>query len=196
GPGGARGRQRRRAGRGLGGFGDEDPARLASGHGVLPASVNCDLGAGVLEQLAACGTRMVAQRSTGFNNIDLQVAGRLGLTVARGSSDSPYSLAAFARTLALAVHRRIVPAATRTPDGDVRLDGPRGRDLHGRTAGILGTGKSGEAFARIAQGFGMRLLGWDGTENPACRELGLTYVPKERLLAESDLVTLHVPLLP
>jgi D-lactate dehydrogenase len=71
-----------------------------------------------------------------------------------------------------------------------------GRDLHGRTAGVLGTGKIGEAFARIAHGFGMRLLGWDVAENPACMQLGMVYVPKERLLAESDLVSLHVPLMP
>ncbi|CAL9559567.1 2-hydroxyacid dehydrogenase [Streptomyces sp. enrichment culture] len=182
--------------RGLGVFLDEDTAPIASGHEVISTSVNCDLGGAVLEQLAAGGTRMVAQRSTGFNNIDLRVAERLGLTVARVSSYSPYSVAEFAWTLAMAVNRRIVRASTRTRDFDFRLDGLMGRDLHGRTAGILGTGKIGEAFARIAHGFGMRLLGWDVTENPACRELGLSYVPKEQLLAESDLVTLHVPLLP
>jgi D-lactate dehydrogenase len=71
-----------------------------------------------------------------------------------------------------------------------------GRDMHGRTVGVLGTGKIGEAFTRIAHGFGMRLLGWDVTENPVCRELGMEYVPKEQLLAESDLITLHVPLMP
>ncbi len=139
---------------------------------------------------------MVAQRSTGFNNIDLDVAERLGISVARVSSYSPYSVAEFAWTLAMAVNRRIVRASTRTRDFDFRLDGLMGRDLHGRTAGVLGTGKIGEAFARIARGFGMRLLGWDVAENPACRELGMTYVPKEQLLAESDLVSLHVPLLP
>lgn len=71
-----------------------------------------------------------------------------------------------------------------------------GRDMHGRTVGILGTGKIGEAFTRIAHGFGMNLLGWDVAENPACLELGMRYVPKQQLLAESDLVSLHVPLLP
>ncbi|MGA5125833.1 2-hydroxyacid dehydrogenase [Streptomyces pseudogriseolus] len=173
-----------------------DTAPIAAGHEIVSTSVNCDLGADVLSGLAAGGTRMVAQRSTGFNNIDLDVAERLGITVARVSSYSPYSVAEFAWTLAMAVNRRIVRASTRTRDFDFRLDGLMGRDLHGRTAGILGTGKIGEAFARIAHGFGMRLLGWDAAENPACRELGLTYVPKEELLAESDLVSLHVPLLP
>ncbi|MFG2792408.1 2-hydroxyacid dehydrogenase [Streptomyces sp. NPDC048419] len=177
-------------------FLNEDTAPIAAGHEIISTSVNADLGARVLEILAAGGTRMVAQRSTGFNNIDLDVAGRLGMTVARVSYYSPYSVAEFAWTLAMAVNRRIVRASTRTRDFDFRLDGLMGRDMHGRTAGVLGTGKIGEAFTRIARGLGMRLLGWDVAENPACRELGMTYVPKERLLAESDLVTLHVPLMP
>ncbi|MFI6656344.1 2-hydroxyacid dehydrogenase [Streptomyces sp. NPDC050523] len=177
-------------------FLNEDTALIAAGHEIISTSVNADLGARVLEILAAGGTRMVAQRSTGFNNIDLDVAGRLGMTVARVSYYSPYSVAEFAWTLAMAVNRRVVRASTRTRDFDFRLDGLMGRDMHGRTAGVLGTGKIGEAFTRIARGFGMRLLGWDVAENPACTELGMTYVPKEQLLAESDLVTLHVPLMP
>lgn len=118
------------------------------------------------------------------------------MTVARVSYYSPYSVAEFAWTLGMAVNRRVVRAANRTRDFDFRLDGLMGRDMHGRTAGVLGTGKIGEAFTRIAHGFGMKLLGWDIAENPACVELGMEYVPKERLLAESDLISLHVPLMP
>ncbi|MGY1582531.1 2-hydroxyacid dehydrogenase [Streptomyces sp. MN13] len=175
---------------------NEDTAPIAAGHEIVSSSVNAELGGRVLEILAAGGTRMVAQRSTGFNNIDLDAAERLGMTVARVSYYSPYAVAEFAWTLAMAVNRRIVRASIRTRDFDFRLDGLMGRDLHGRTAGVLGTGKIGEAFARIAHGFGMRLLGWDIAENPACMQLGMTYVPKEQLLAESDLITLHVPLMP
>ncbi|MFJ9745975.1 2-hydroxyacid dehydrogenase [Streptomyces chartreusis] len=174
----------------------EDTAPIAAGYEVVCTSVNCDLGNHVLQTLAAGGTRMVAQRSTGFNNIDLKVAERLAMTVSRVSYYSPYSVAEFAWTLAMAVNRRIVRASTRTRDFDFRLDGLMGRDMHGRTAGVLGTGKIGEAFARIAHGFGMNLLGWDVAENPACMQLGMRYVAKERLLAESDLVSLHVPLMP
>ncbi|MFE2810094.1 2-hydroxyacid dehydrogenase [Streptomyces nigra] len=177
-------------------FLNDDTAPIAAGHEIVCTSVNCDLGASVLRALAAGGTRMVAQRSTGFNNIDLDVAADLGLTVARVSYYSPYSVAEFAWTLAMAVNRRIVRASTRTRDFDFRLDGLMGRDLHGRTAGVLGTGKIGEAFSRIAHGFGMKLLGWDVAENPACMQLGMKYVPKERLLAESDLISLHIPLMP
>ncbi|MGW4868520.1 2-hydroxyacid dehydrogenase [Streptomyces chartreusis] len=177
-------------------FLNEDTAPIAAGYEVVCTSVNCDLGNHVLQTLAAGGTRMVAQRSTGFNNIDLKVAERLAMTVSRVSYYSPYSVAEFAWTLAMAVNRRIVRASTRTRDFDFRLDGLMGRDMHGRTAGVLGTGKIGEAFARIAHGFGMNLLGWDVAENPACMQLGMRYVAKERLLAESDLVSLHVPLMP
>ncbi|MEV5662266.1 2-hydroxyacid dehydrogenase [Streptomyces flaveolus] len=176
-------------------FVTEDTAPIAAGHEIVSTSVNADLGAPVLEILAAGGTRMVAQRSTGFNNVDLDTAERLGVTVARVSSYSPHSVAEFAWTLAMAVNRRIVRASTRTRDFDFRLHGLMGRDLHGRTVGVLGTGKIGEAFTRIAHGFGMRLLGWDVAENPACLELGMRYVPKDELLAESDLVSLHVPLM-
>lgn len=180
----------------LGVFLNKDTAPIAAGYEVISTSVNADLGPRVLETLAAGGTRMIAQRSTGFNNIDLDVAEGLGMTVARVSYYSPYSVAEFAWTLAMAVNRRVVRASTRTRDFDFRLDGLMGRDMYGRTAGVLGTGKIGEAFARIAHGFGMRLFGWDIAENPVCVELGMRYVPKEQLLAESDVVTLHVPLMP
>ncbi|MFE3517340.1 2-hydroxyacid dehydrogenase [Streptomyces sp. NPDC059166] len=174
----------------------EDTAPIAAGHEIVSTSVNADLGSKVLQTLAAGGTQMIAQRSTGFNNIDLAVAERLALQVARVSYYSPYSVAEFAWTLAMAVNRRIVRAVSRTRDFDFRLAGLLGRDMHGRTAGVVGTGKIGEAFTRIAHGFGMNLLGWDVAENPACTALGMTYVDKEQLFAEADLISLHVPLLP
>ncbi|MGW1405330.1 2-hydroxyacid dehydrogenase [Streptomyces sp. NPDC002403] len=177
-------------------FLNRDTAPIAAGYEIISTSVNADLGGRVLQTLAAGGTQMIAQRSTGFNNIDLDVAERLALRVARVSSYSPYSVAEFAWTLAMAVNRRIIRAASRTRDFDFRLDGLLGRDMRGRTAGVIGTGKIGEAFTRIAHGFGMELLGWDVAENPACVALGMKYVEKEQLLAESDLISLHVPLLP
>ncbi|MFF2849482.1 2-hydroxyacid dehydrogenase [Streptomyces sp. NPDC058001] len=177
-------------------FLNEDTAPIAAGYEAISTSVNADLGHRVLQTLAAGGTQMIAQRSTGFNNIDLPVAERLGMTVARVSFYSPYSVAEFAWTLGMAVNRRIVRASNRTRDFDFRLDGLMGRDWHGRTVGVVGTGKIGEAFTRIAHGFGMRLLGWDIAENPACTALGMEYTDKDRLFAESDLISLHVPLLP
>ncbi|MGD3105011.1 2-hydroxyacid dehydrogenase [Streptomyces sp. YGL11-2] len=175
-------------------FLNRDTAPIAHGYEVVSTNVNADLSAEVLQTLAAGGTKMVAQRSTGFNNIDLEAAADLGLTIGRVSSYSPYAVAEFAWALALAVNRRLVRAANRTRNFDFRLDGLMGRDLRGRTAGVAGTGRIGEAFTRIAHGFGMNLLGWDLVENPECVALGMRYVPRERLFAEADLITLHVPL--
>ncbi|MFD3423907.1 2-hydroxyacid dehydrogenase [Streptomyces decoyicus] len=175
-------------------FLNRDTAPIARGYEIVSSSVNADLGADVLQTLAAGGTKMIAQRSTGFNNIDLEAAADLGMSIGRVSFYSPHAVAEFAWTLALAVNRRIVRAANRTRNFDFRLDGLMGRDLRGRTAGVVGTGKIGEAFTRIAHGFGMNLLGWDLAENPRCVELGMKYVTRERLFAEADLVTLHVPL--
>ena len=177
-------------------FLNADTAPLAADHEIVSTSVNAQLDATTLRILAKGGTRMIAQRSTGFNNIDLAVAAELGITVARVSYYSPYAVAEFAWTLALSVNRRTTRAVNRTREFDFRLDGLMGQDIHGMTVGVIGTGKIGECFARIAHGFGTTLLGWDVAENPACLELGMEYTSLDRLLAGSDLISLHVPLLP
>ncbi|WP_372404496.1 2-hydroxyacid dehydrogenase [Streptomyces luteireticuli] len=175
---------------------DADTVPTAAGRRIVCSSVNDVLDACVLRALAEGGTELITQRATGYNNIDLAAARELGLAVSRVSSYSPYSVAEFAWALALAVDRRIPRAVTRTRDFDFRLDGLMGRDFHGRTAGVLGTGKIGAAFARIAAGFGMRLLGHDVAPNAECEALGMEYVGRKRLFAESDLLSLHAPLVP
>ncbi|WP_316525489.1 2-hydroxyacid dehydrogenase [Kitasatospora brasiliensis] len=175
---------------------NRDTAPLAAGYPAVSSSVNAVLDAETLTALAAGGTKLIAQRSTGFNNIDLDAAADLGLTIARVSQYSPYAVAEHAWTLALAVNRRLTRAATRSREFDFRLDGLLGRDIHGMTVGVIGTGKIGECFARIAAGFGTELLGWDIAPNPACQELGMTYTELPELLTHADLVSLHVPLLP
>ncbi|MFE6869438.1 2-hydroxyacid dehydrogenase [Kitasatospora sp. NPDC057692] len=177
-------------------FLNRDTAPLAAGYPAVSSSVNAELDAATLEALAKGGTRLIAQRSTGFNNIDLDAAAALGLTVARVSHYSPYAVAEHAWALALAVNRRLTRAANRSREFDFRLDGLLGRDIHGMTIGVIGTGKIGECFARIAAGFGTRLLGWDIAPNPACLDLGMTYTELPELLSHSDLISLHVPLLP
>ncbi|UQA95964.1 2-hydroxyacid dehydrogenase [Streptomyces halobius] len=174
---------------------NRDTVPIAHGYEIVSSNVNADLSADVLQTLSAGGTKMIAQRATGFNNIDLEAAADLLMTIGRVAAYSPYAVAEFAWGLALAVNRHLVPAAGRTRHFDFRLDGLMGRDLRGRTAGVMGTGRIGEAFTRIAHGFGMRLLGWDIAENPRCAALGMKYVGKDQLFAEADLVSLHVPLL-
>ncbi|WP_419995666.1 2-hydroxyacid dehydrogenase [Streptomyces boninensis] len=176
-------------------FLNADTVATAAGYEVVLTSVNAELDAEVLRALAAGGTRLIAQRSTGYNNIDLDAARACGIAVARVSYYSPYSVAEFAWSLALAVNRRIPRAAARSRDFNFRLDGLMGRDFHGRTAGVLGTGKIGAVFAKIAHGFGMRLLGSDIAENPECLDLGMKYVDRDTLFRDADLVSLHTPLL-
>jgi D-lactate dehydrogenase len=173
-----------------------DTLPLAAGYEGVSTNVNDVLDAPALEGLARGGTRLVAQRSTGYNNIDLAHAERLGMTVARVAAYSPYAVAEFAWTLATALNRQIVRAVSRTRDFGFRLDGLLGRDFHGRTAGVIGTGRIGTAFTAIARGFGMRLLGWDISVNPECAGLGMEYVELDRLLREADLISLHLPLMP
>jgi D-lactate dehydrogenase len=175
---------------------DEETSVTAAGCQVVCSNGNDVLTEDVLRTLAGGGTELIAQRATGYNNIDLTAARELGVAVSRVSSYSPYSVAEFAWALALAVNRRVPRAVNRTRDFDFRLDGLMGRDFHGRTAGILGTGKIGTAFARIAAGFGMRLLGHDVAPSEECRALGVEYVDRTRLFHESDLITLHTPLVP
>lgn len=174
----------------------EETAMLAEGFPAVCAFVNDSLAAPVLETLARGGTRLVALRSAGFNNVDLAAADRLGLTVVRVPAYSPYAVAEHAVGLILTLNRKIHRAHYRIRESNFSLDGLLGFDLHGRTVGVVGTGKIGEAFARIMHGFGCRLLGFDPHENPECVGLGMRYVPIDELLAESDIVSLHCPLTP
>jgi D-lactate dehydrogenase len=175
---------------------DPRTAMLARGFPAVCIFVNDDASAETLERLAAGGTRLIAQRATGFNNIDLAVAERLVITCMRVRAYSPYAVAEFAVSLLLTVNRRIHRAYNRTREFNFRLGGLMGRDIHGKTVGVVGTGKIGLVFATILKGFGCRLLGYDVAENPECIALGMRYVSLEELLGASDIVSLHAPLTP
>jgi len=150
----------------------------------------------VLERLARSGVRLLTLRSTGFNNVDLEAAARCGLTVMRVANYSPYAVAEFAVALLLAVNRKLHRAHNRTREGNFALDGLQGYDIHGKTVGVIGTGRIGAVFARIMHGFGVTLLGYDLAPNPDCLALGMRYAALDDLLAQSDVISLHTPLLP
>lgn len=169
-------------------------APLAEGCPAVCVFVNDTVDADVLAILAQGGTRLVATRSTGYNQIDVAAAARLGIAVVRVTDYSPHSVAEFAVGLLMAVNRKIVRASVRTRDGNFDLDGLMGFDLHGKTVGVIGTGKIGLIFARILAGFGCTLLGHDLYPTPAFEALGGRYVDVDDLLAASDVVSLHCPL--
>ena len=171
-------------------------ASLAEGCEAVCVFVNDNVDAEVLEILAGQGTRLVATRSTGYNHIDAQAAQRLGIEVVRVTDYSPHSVAEFAVGLLLAVNRKIARASARTRDGNFDLDGLMGFDLHGKTVGVIGTGKIGVIFARIMAGFGCSIVGYDKYPSPAFEALGGRYVGIDELLQCSDVVSLHCPLTP
>jgi D-lactate dehydrogenase len=171
-------------------------ASLAERCEAVCVFVNDNVDAEVLGILAQQGTRLVATRSTGYNHIDAQAAQRLGIAVVRVTDYSPHSVAEFAAGLLLAVNRKIARASVRTRDGNFDLDGLMGFDLHGKTVGVVGTGKIGLIFARIMAGFGCTVLGHDMYPVPAFEALGGRYVDTDELLDCSDVVSLHCPLTP
>ncbi|HUG87729.1 MAG TPA: 2-hydroxyacid dehydrogenase [Actinomycetota bacterium] len=169
---------------------------LAEGFPCVCAFVNDRLDREVLAALAEGGMRLVALRSAGFNHVDLEAAEELGMTVARVPAYSPHAVAEHAAGLILGLNRRIHRAYARVREGNFALDGLMGFDLHGRTVGVVGTGQIGAVFCRIMHGFGCRLLAHDLVPNPACVALGVEYVELDRLLGESDIISLHAPLTP
>jgi D-lactate dehydrogenase len=173
---------------------DDHTAPLAAGFEAVCAFVHDHVGRSVLEQLAEGGTGLVALRSAGFNNVDLEAADDLGITVVRVPAYSPYAVAEHTVGLILTLNRGIHRAYGRVRDGNFALNGLLGFDLHGRTVGIIGTGVIGANVARILSGFGCELLAHDVRENPACIELGVRYVGLDELLAASDVISLHCPL--
>jgi D-lactate dehydrogenase len=139
----------------------------------------------------------LALRSAGFNHVDLPEAAALGMRVVRVPEYSPYAVAELAVALILSLNRKIHRAYQRVRDANFSLEGLVGFDLHGKTFGVIGTGKIGAVAARIMHGFGCRLLGYDVQRNEElARTTGLQYVEFDELYAASDIISLHVPLLP
>jgi len=167
---------------------------MAQGFGAVCAFVNDHLDASVLQALARRGVRAIALRCAGFNNVDLNAARDLGLTVTRVPGYSPEAPAEHAVALMLALNRKLIRSHRRLIEGNFSLHGLLGFNLNETTVGIVGTGRIGTALARILNGFGCRLLAFDPQPNEECRALGVDYVDLDELLSRSRIVSLHCPL--
>jgi D-lactate dehydrogenase len=172
-----------------------ETAILAKGFPAICSFVNDALSADVLADLAAGGTRFVALRCAGFNQVDLEAASRLGLRVARVPAYSPYAVAEHTVGMMLALNRKYHKAYNRVREGNFAIDGLLGFDMHGRTAGVIGTGKIGALVGRLLAAFGCQVLLYDVQQNPECLGIG-RYVPLEELFAAAEIITLHCPLMP
>ncbi|MFN7129643.1 MAG: 2-hydroxyacid dehydrogenase [Brevundimonas sp.] len=176
---------------------DDTTAPLADGFDAVCVFVNDRLDAPALARLAQGGVRAVALRCAGYNNVDLRAAESLGLTVIRVPAYSPEAVAEFTLGLLLAMNRNIPRASARVRENNFALDGLIGRNLSGRTAGIVGTGRIGALVARALKlGFGCEVLAHDVVEDPALTQIGVRYVDRETLLRQSDIISLHCPLTP
>lgn len=173
-----------------------ESAAMANGYPVVCAFVNDHLDRDVLTTLASGGTELIALRSAGFNNVDLEAAKELNLSVVRVPAYSPNSIAEHTVGLMLALNRRLHRAYNRVREGNFALDGLLGFDMAGKTVGIIGTGKIGEVVARILHGFGCQVIGYDPYPSDAARQAGVEYRDLDEVISESDILTLHLPLTP
>lgn len=175
---------------------NQHSAGFAQGCQAVCVFVNDDLSKPVLAELNAMGVGMVALRCAGFNNVDLAAARELGLRVARVPAYSPEAVAEHTVAMILCLNRKLHKAYNRVRDDNFALDGLLGFNLHGKTAGLIGTGRIGVATAKILLGFGMRLLCYDIKKDQDLKKAGVSYVPLEQLWAQSDMISLHCPLTP
>lgn len=172
----------------------EQTAKNAVGADAVCIFVNDDANRAVLQELASLNIRILALRCAGFNNVDLEAAAELGITVVRVPAYSPEAIAEHAVGMMLSLNRRIHRAYQRTRDANFSLEGLTGFNMHNRTAGIIGTGKIGLATLRILKGFGMKLLAYDPYPNQAVLDLGAEYVDLATIYANSHVISLHCPL--
>ncbi len=169
-------------------------ALLAQGCTAACCFVNDQLDAEVLNALAEQGVKLIALRCAGYNQVDLDRARALGITLARVPEYSPHAIAEHTLALILTLNRQLHRAHYRVRENDYSLDGLLGFDLNGKTVGIIGTGKIGKTFAHIMLGLGCRVIAYDPLPNDTSRAEGVEYISLKELWPQSDIITLHCPL--
>jgi D-lactate dehydrogenase len=173
-----------------------ESASLITDENVVCAFINDCLDREVLNKLKQKGVKLIALRSAGFNHVDIACARQLSLPVVRVPAYSPYAVAEHAVGLLLCLNRGIHRAHNRIREGDFSLRNLMGFDLHGKTIGVIGTGKIGQALINIMLGFGCKVIANDVVNNEQCMQSGVTYVPLDTLFSHSDVISLHCPLTP
>ncbi|MCR5800622.1 MAG: 2-hydroxyacid dehydrogenase [Lachnospiraceae bacterium] len=167
-----------------------DTASLAAGYDVVCVFVNDMIDKAVIDALVESNIKLIALRCAGYNNVDIEYAyGKIDIV--RVPAYSPYAVAEHAMALLLTSIRRIHKAYIRTRDFNFSLNGLTGFDLHGKTIGVVGTGKIGRILIDISRGFGMKVIAYD--KFPA-KDSGIDYVPLEEIWEKSDIISLHCPL--
>ena len=173
---------------------NEETAPLAQGYDAVCIFVNDRADKETLRILKECGVKLLVLRCAGYNNVDIENLPE-GLKVVRVPEYSPYAVAEHAVALLLSVDRKIYKAYQRTKKYNFTLNGLLGFDIHGKTVGVIGTGKVGRVFIQIMKGFGTNVIAYDVFENKeAEKELGFEYVSLDELYKRADIISLHCPL--
>lgn len=174
---------------------NSETAPLAKGFDVVCIFVNDTADKDTLDKLNEYGVKIIALRCAGFNNVDLNNLG--DIRVVRVPQYSPYAVAEHATALLLNINRKIYKSYQRVKKYNFSLDGLLGFDLHGKTIGVIGTGKIGKVFIQIMKGFGTNIIAYDiFKDEKAAQELGFEYVGLDELCEKSDIISLHCPLTP
>lgn len=168
----------------------EDTVQLARGCEAVCVFVNDTVNAAVIDKLCELGVKALALRCAGYNNVDIRYANGK-LRIVRVPAYSPYAVAEHAMALLLTSVRRVHKAYIRTRDHNFSLNGLTGFDLHGKTVGVVGTGRIGSVFVNICRGFGMKVIAYDKLPAP---NSGIEYVDLEQLFRSSDIISFHCPL--
>ncbi len=170
-------------------------ANKAKGFEVVCIFTGDDASAAVLQALNKNGIKFIAIRAAGYDNVDLGMANELGIRVANVPGYSPFAIAEHAVALILALNRKIITANTQVHQQNFTIGNLTAFDLHGKTVGIIGTGRIGSVFAKLMHGFGCRLLGYDVTENKMLTEAyGLEYIDLPALCREANIISMHTAL--
>ena len=173
---------------------NEQTANLANECNAVCLFVNDKLNEPVIKALSVAGIKLAALRCAGFNNVDLAAAKASNISVVRVPAYSPYAVAEHAVALILTLNRKTHKAYNRVREGNFSLERLTGFDLFGKTVGVIGTGKIGQVFCNIMNGFGCKILAFDLTANKRMEETGVMYLPLTDLLQQADVISLHCPL--
>jgi D-lactate dehydrogenase len=175
---------------------NDETVELAREFPCVCVFVNDHVNENVIHALQKGNTKLLALRSAGFNHVDLKAAQQVNMTLVRVPAYSPHAVAEHTIALILTLNRKIHRAYTRVREGNFLLNGLMGFDLYQKTVGIVGTGKIGSIVATILLGFGMNVVACDPVQSDELKAMGVTYVSAQQLLASSDVISFHCPLMP
>ena len=175
---------------------DSNTVALAQDFDAICTFVNDYLDEKVLLKLSNMGIKNIVLRCAGYNQVDLKKAAELGIRICRVPAYSPEAVAEHALALLMTLSRKTHKAYNRVRENNYSIEGLTGFNIHGKTAGVIGTGAIGRAFCKIMLGMGCRVLAYDINESEDLKKLGITYLPLNDLLSQSDIISLHCPLTP